>query len=683
MEPSTAATSDRPRSGRSFKNYSLVIITTAIYFVALYATLYTIEYGHYAAAKWEKIQTLLTSDIVSSEASKLLSDETTSFMQAYSRDPAGSVAESRRRQLEQSIRKVFAQFPALTAINVEIPEGNVIIGIHDERRFRIQNQFSNSLIFSDFERNFKRSYELPPVGNEPAGTGALRFLLTTPLGNPEVEAITNNYRLLALSLVIGYSVIYYFLMRAYLLPVQRVINTMTDQRQGKTALVGKPRSELERHYNDLARDAALTRFSKEMRDRISAGGYSHAGPILEMAPALMAEILSINGAQIVTFSRQKEGAWRLDRVHGGNIPWVESAPFQKKLSDAVAANDPIEKPEFWRGRILPWGVDAIRDKPYFTDIIDATTEHLWLLVVHPRKDAPPTPWRVDFFSRVAQELRFAVLSVEDQRRLILEEKSKANISLSRNLGHDLTNIIATSKLELMTVRTFLSLDPEDIARTPKKQIIFKESLEALLNNTRFLQEVVNLYRSFSYLQKPRFEETNVGDLVRDVVQLYSLSLSKSFKIDTEVAEDLVTVRLEPRLVRLALFNLLVNATDALKLLAADGHREGKILVQARMAAGNKIEVSVADNGPGIRDDSGKLLPQESLNEIFRLGYSTKKKQEGEGLGLNWVQTIVCEFHGGEIIAANREQGGAVLTFRIPVTHTSEAAGISDSSSGKI
>ncbi|HMZ51180.1 MAG TPA: ATP-binding protein, partial [Candidatus Sumerlaeota bacterium] len=69
---------------------------------------------------------------------------------------------------------------------------------------------------------------------------------------------------------------------------------------------------------------------------------------------------------------------------------------------------------------------------------------------------------------------------------------------------------------------------------------------------------------------------------------------------------------------------------------------------------------------GIRDEHGKLLQEDRLPEIFRLGFSTKENQEGEGLGLNWVQTIVREFHGGELVAQNHAKGGARFTIRLPI-----------------
>ena len=40
---------------------------------------------------------------------------------------------------------------------------------------------------------------------------------------------------------------------------------------------------------------------------------------------------------------------------------------------------------------------------------------------------------------------------------------------------------------------------------------------------------------------------------------------------------------------------------------------------------------------------------------------------GEGLGLNWVRTILTDFHNGELRARNRPEGGAEFGFSLDPT----------------
>ena len=71
-------------------------------------------------------------------------------------------------------------------------------------------------------------------------------------------------------------------------------------------------------------------------------------------------------------------------------------------------------------------------------------------------------------------------------------------------------------------------------------------------------------------------------------------------------------------------------------------------------------ITVADSGPGI--------PIDDLTRVFERFYRVDKSRSrpgGTGLGLAIVKHLV-ELHGGEAIAANRPEGGAVFTVKLPV-----------------
>lgn len=75
-----------------------------------------------------------------------------------------------------------------------------------------------------------------------------------------------------------------------------------------------------------------------------------------------------------------------------------------------------------------------------------------------------------------------------------------------------------------------------------------------------------------------------------------------------------------------------------------------------VTANQVVVVTVEDNGPGI--------PVPHLEEVFDPFFTTKEPGKGTGLGLALSAQLV-EGMGGEIQAANREEGGAVFSIRIP------------------
>jgi signal transduction histidine kinase len=104
---------------------------------------------------------------------------------------------------------------------------------------------------------------------------------------------------------------------------------------------------------------------------------------------------------------------------------------------------------------------------------------------------------------------------------------------------------------------------------------------------------------------------------------------------------------DPRLVKQAVLNLVINALQA---MPATG---GEIILSCRREPG-MVFVDVTDTGKGI--------PPESLARIFDAYYSTKKG--GTGLGLAISRRIADE-HGGKMSVVSEMGKGSVFTIELP------------------
>ena len=75
-------------------------------------------------------------------------------------------------------------------------------------------------------------------------------------------------------------------------------------------------------------------------------------------------------------------------------------------------------------------------------------------------------------------------------------------------------------------------------------------------------------------------------------------------------------------------------------------------------AGNKIEISVGDNGIGIS--------QKVIDKIFQPFFTTKPAGQGTGLGLSLSYDIVTKSHGGELKVESKEGEGTQFIISLPV-----------------
>ena len=73
--------------------------------------------------------------------------------------------------------------------------------------------------------------------------------------------------------------------------------------------------------------------------------------------------------------------------------------------------------------------------------------------------------------------------------------------------------------------------------------------------------------------------------------------------------------------------------------------------------GDKIEISVSDNGPGI--------PDSIKDKIFQPFFTTKPTGQGTGLGLSLSYDII-KAHGGELRVESKEGKGTTFIISLPI-----------------
>lgn len=584
-------------------------------------------------------------------------------------------AETIRGVLDEETSQILHQDNSLISISIftvqyrdgkRLPEQVVSNQVDKYKR---QNRFANSLVL----RRFWGETTIPYLSHYPPypRAGEIVFRYTTPLGFEEINKLTSRYRLYLIGVVLALGLLYWYILRHLIMPIKIVTECIDRSKGAMPKVLPNPHTMLEAAYNDLARDALLNSVTGMMAEHMSVDRLVSRDEIAGGIP----QIIAPNFGFAAVFA--------IELVVGAGsespVRWCRSAmrdPDDRRIlqpteSDWVALGQQFDLD--WSQTVLDFTVgNSSQTRPYFAVPIAADREQRRVTFLaatpHGSLNQETLRWNRETLLRLANAVRSGLETLDLQRNLIVREKSKANINLSRNLGHDLTNVIATSKLELDTVRRFLKLPPSPQSDfDPPVRALFTESLQGLLHNTKFLQEIINIYRSFSYMRHPEYEWVDANKLVDEVVELFQLSLSRRIRIHRSYGSDVPLSYFEPRLLKLAVFNLLTNATDALKHRAM---REGDFgaalwVTTSNDSAAKTITIAVRDNGLGIRDQRGELATPDEIRTIFQGGFTTKREGMAEGLGLNWVRQIVFDFHRGQLRASNHPDGGAEVSLVLP------------------
>lgn len=152
---------------------------------------------------------------------------------------------------------------------------------------------------------------------------------------------------------------------------------------------------------------------------------------------------------------------------------------------------------------------------------------------------------------------------------------------------------------------------------------------------------------------------DAADATREAVQIAAIGTqTKRITIAVESPPNLPLVFIDRIQIQQVITNLVRNAVDALSQWPG----ERTVQVGLKVAEGDRLWVTVEDNGPGLAPQvSGRLF------EPF-----TTTKADGVGIGLAVSRTII-EAHDGRIWGENRPGGGAVFGFSLPLGAREEDA----------
>jgi len=213
-------------------------------------------------------------------------------------------------------------------------------------------------------------------------------------------------------------------------------------------------------------------------------------------------------------------------------------------------------------------------------------------------------------------------------------------TITNSLAHDLRSPLTAirAKLEMSLTAGARGAEAESIVAAIDEVDRLTEILTKSLDVAEAQVDALRLRRTL----------IDLDELLRTMVELYEPSLSeKGLRVQLRSA-GVVEVFADAALLHRMVANLFDNALK---------HLPASCTVMIALSAADEFAVLVLeDDGPGFGAEIGSAMFEARVKGEGSRGY---------GLGLAFVEAVVGA-HGGQVMAVNREEGGAKLAIRLPL-----------------
>lgn len=211
------------------------------------------------------------------------------------------------------------------------------------------------------------------------------------------------------------------------------------------------------------------------------------------------------------------------------------------------------------------------------------------------------------------------------------EQNRVWVGLAKETAHQL----GTPLSSLMAWIEVLRDDPE---------IKNKGIVDELDKDIRKLRIVTERFSSIG--STPALKDENVFGLINNVVGYLQPRVSSKINFEVYTLSETIRAKVHAPLFEWVLENLCKNAVDAMG-------SAGTIAIKILRGSDNKVFIDISDTGKGI--------PKSNITNVFRPGFTTKKR--GWGLGLTLAKRIIELYHDGKIFVKSSDENQGT-TFRI-------------------
>lgn len=235
----------------------------------------------------------------------------------------------------------------------------------------------------------------------------------------------------------------------------------------------------------------------------------------------------------------------------------------------------------------------------------------------------------------------------------MHQAELAHMSRVSTMGEIATGIAHELNQPLTAISNYAESCAQAIAaKTPGADKKVLDWIDKIAINTHRAAEMIRRLREFTRKSEPRRSTVEVGELVREVIDL----------VEPETRVQQVRIRCEHHgkvhatvdgiQIQQVLVNLLRNAYEAMACVPPG---ERQVMIAVRRLADN-VEISVQDAGEGIAP--------ENLHRVFDAFFTSKP--DGVGIGLAISRSII-EGHGGRLWVQTNPERGVTFRFTLPLS----------------
>ena len=249
------------------------------------------------------------------------------------------------------------------------------------------------------------------------------------------------------------------------------------------------------------------------------------------------------------------------------------------------------------------------------------------------------------------------LTEKAREATLVLESDRLRTALLNSISHELRTPLASIMGSASTL-----LESDSLYSADERHELLESITDGSKRMNLILSNLLDTARIESGMMKLKYDWCDIEDVIGTALQHLSEQVENR-RLEINIRDEIPLLQGDCVLLGQVVLNLVDNA---LKYSPADSSIE----IQAS-ATNEELTVSVADHGIGI--------PATDMEKIFDKFYRVQHGESsipGTGLGLSICKSIV-EAHGGKIWASNRSEGGAVISFSLPLTKTADPSVFED------